>query len=206
MRSATLTFLIAVLALAGASPAVAKKPKRSPCPGGRFLVEGAALVAGDSAAPHEPVVLANAAVSIGDVCPSVTGKLMASKRGTTVKATWRGCVGLAGRVHLKATLDATCSVLTGTLVARRGTPKLASATKTNVPMDRFLMCRLLGGGCLRLHERIAMAVPVGLISARIDSGLNPAERRASWRPPPATLGSPRTREHAASIYGRGYSP
>ena len=124
MRSATLTFLIAVLALAGASPAVAKKPKRSPCPGGRFLVEGAALVAGDSAAPHEPVVLANAAVSIGDVCPSVTGKLMASKRGTTVKATWRGCVGLAGRVHLKATLDATCSVLTGTLAARRGTPKL----------------------------------------------------------------------------------
>ena len=123
MRSATLTFLIAVLALAGASPAVAKKPKRSPCPGGRFLVEGAALVAGDSAAPHEPVVLANAAVSIGDVCPSVTGKLMASKRGTTVKATWRGCVGLAGRVHLKATLDATCSVLTGTLAARRGTPK-----------------------------------------------------------------------------------
>src|SRR6266404_2322601 len=87
-----------------------------------------------------------------------------------------------------------------------GTAKLASATKTNVPVDRFLMCRLLGGGCLRLHERIAMAVPVGLISARIDSGLNPAERRASWRPPPATLGSPRTREHAASIYGRGYSP
>src|SRR2546426_4934625 len=123
MRSATLTFLIAVLALAGASPVVAKKPKRSPCPGGRFLVEGAALVASDSAAPHEPVVLADAAVSIGDVCPSVTGKLRASKRGTTVKATWRGCVGLAGLVHLKATFDATCSVLTGTLVARRGTPK-----------------------------------------------------------------------------------
>ena len=56
MKSATLTFLIAVLALAVASPVVAKKPKRSPCPGGRFLVEGAALVAGDSAAPHEPVV------------------------------------------------------------------------------------------------------------------------------------------------------
>jgi len=100
---------------------MAKKP--SPCPGGRFLVAGGALVAGDSAAPHEPIVVGTTTVSVGEVCPPVTGKLTATRRGTTVKAAWRGCVGLAGPVHLKATFEATCTVLTGTVVARRGSPK-----------------------------------------------------------------------------------
>ncbi len=111
------------MTLVVASPAVAKRPKPTPCPGGRFLVEGEALVAGDSTAPHEPVVISSTTVSIGDACQPVRGKVAATKRGTTVKAAWQACVGLAGSVHLKATFDATCSVLTGTLVARRGTPK-----------------------------------------------------------------------------------
>ena len=121
MRSPSRTVSIAALALAVATPVMAKKP--SPCPGGRFLVAGGALVAGDSAAPHEPIVVGTTTVSVGEVCPPVTGKLTATRRGTTVKAAWRGCVGLAGPVHLKATFDATCTVLTGTVVARRGSPK-----------------------------------------------------------------------------------
>ena len=85
MRASGVTFLVAVLAFAG-SPAVGQL---HPCPGGRFLVAGEALVAGDSAALHEPVVIAHRAVSIGDVCQAVAAKLTIAKRGTTVSAAWR---------------------------------------------------------------------------------------------------------------------
>src|SRR5437016_3978573 len=91
-----------------ASPAFPKKVP--PCPGGRFIVQGASMIT-DAA-----VVIDGRQVSIGTVCPPVAAKLKGSTQGTKVKATWPACVALQGKVRLKATIEPGCSPMSGTLV------------------------------------------------------------------------------------------
>jgi len=86
--------------VAAVSPALsAKRP--SPCPAGRYLVVGDALIAGDTAVPREPIVVDGPRISIGNVCPSIRAKLTATPKGTTVKANWSTC-GTQKKVRLRA--------------------------------------------------------------------------------------------------------
>jgi cysteine-rich repeat protein len=105
-----------VLAFAGIGRSKKTAPK--PCPGGRYIVSGSALVTGDTSGPNEPVVI-GPQVSIGNACNPVHAKLKATKKGTTVTATWPSCQGLKGKVKLTAKLDPTCTSLTGKLTAKK---------------------------------------------------------------------------------------
>jgi hypothetical protein len=111
--ASTAAFGLVLTSLAFAAPVA------PPTCGGRFLVEGASLVASDTAGVHEPVIVADHAISIGNACPLVRGTVRVTKRGTRVKAQWRGCSSLKGRVRLLATIAPGCSVMAGRLVARK---------------------------------------------------------------------------------------
>ena len=108
--------LAVVLLFAGTGRS--KKSKPVPCPGGRYIVSGAALVTGDSNGLIEPVVIGNQ-ISIGNACNPVRAKLKVVKQGTSVMAAWPSCAGLKGKVKLKGTLDTTCASLNGTLTAKK---------------------------------------------------------------------------------------
>src|SRR5262249_34451843 len=117
--SRALLSTLALGVLVSAAPALAKTGRHQRCPGGRFMVEGSALVAGDQAALSQPIVVSDGEVSIGAVCQSVRGRLKTSKRGTSVNAHWARCIGVIGRVRLKATILPSCAAMGGVLTVRR---------------------------------------------------------------------------------------
>ena len=121
-RTAMVAALVAVALLGGAlsSPADAarKRPRRTPCPGGVFQVIGDPLVPSGTL-PFEDLLQVAGAVSITSGCPPGKAKLKATKRGTRLKASWRSCPGLRGRVRMKAMIEPlTCSTMAGTLRAK----------------------------------------------------------------------------------------
>jgi hypothetical protein len=106
-----------VIVLLGTTEA---RPRPPLCPGGRFMVYGAPVIAADTAAPHGPVTVVDGRVSIGTACPPTKCRLVRSRRGTLVRAKWkRGCTGLGGRVKLEATIRAGCDTMDGVLRAPR---------------------------------------------------------------------------------------
>ncbi len=117
-RGSVLVVLSVALVLFFAGTGRSKRPKPQPCPGGRYIVTGTALVTGDSSGPVEPVVIGTE-ISIGNACDPVHAKLKATKHGTTVRAVWPSCAGLMGKVKLRGTLDTTCTSLSGTLIAKK---------------------------------------------------------------------------------------
>ncbi len=127
-RGSVLIVMSVAIVLVFAGTGRSKKAKPQPCPGGRYIVTGSALVTGDSSGPVEPVVIGSQ-ISIGNVCNPVHAKLKATKHGTTVMATWPSCAQLKGKVKLKGTLDTTCTTLSGTLIAKKS--KLRKAFVAN---------------------------------------------------------------------------
>ncbi len=118
-RGSVLIVLSLALVLGFARTGRSRRPKPQPCPGGRYIVTGPPLVAGDSSDQIEPVVI-GPQISIGNACNPVRAKLKATRQGTTlVMAVWPSCVGLKGRVKLKGTLDTTCMDLNGKLIAKK---------------------------------------------------------------------------------------
>src|SRR5262249_6270676 len=117
-RGSVIVVLSVALVLVSAGTGHSKKSKPQPCPGGRYIVSGAPLVAGDSSGQIEPVAI-GAQISIGNACNPVHAKLKATKHGTTVMAAWPSCAGLKGKVKLTGTLDPTCTTLNGTLIAKK---------------------------------------------------------------------------------------
>jgi len=114
---------VAALVLALGSPAVGAKVRKPPCPDGRFLVSGAALMAGDTIPVHQPIALLDHTAAIGEGCRPVACTIASTRQGTRVRAVWHGCLGLAGPVRLRARFDAGCTMLTGTLFMPRGRPR-----------------------------------------------------------------------------------
>lgn len=101
-----------------------RKPRPTPCAGGRFVVHEAPLV-GDAVGPSPDVIVFDAAqVAVASGCRATAVRRTASKRGTTLKATWPSCAGATGPVRLKAKVDPTCGTMTGTLVAKKARPRL----------------------------------------------------------------------------------
>lgn len=101
--------LAALLLMLLALPAAA-----APCPDGRFPLVGVAPIGSTGA--DEAVVLADGTVAISGICPPVAAHVTGRKRATTIRARWKTCPGVRGRVKLKARMAApACDVLRGTI-------------------------------------------------------------------------------------------
>src|SRR6058998_2141744 len=118
--------LLLLLAVAGttvltlmvsATPSKGAKPE--PCPPGRYFVLNQSLLPADASSSDEAVVVGGTAISIGAACRAIPVKVWLSKSGTKIRARWKGCAGLQGKVRLRATIDDTCSIMAGTLIARK---------------------------------------------------------------------------------------
>jgi hypothetical protein len=86
--------------------------------------------AGDFVAPIQLLPLAggraivavdNGRVAIGGTCPATKAHIKTTRHATSLRAAWPegACTGAPGRVRLRATITAACSLLTGTLVVGR---------------------------------------------------------------------------------------
>jgi hypothetical protein len=99
MRKRTLSLAIAALGLLGGAGMVSAK--RQPCPAGRYVVQGGALLPGAPTSQVDVVSIGGtpptAELSIGCTAAHLKGavKVEAVRRGTKVAAQWRGCAGLA---------------------------------------------------------------------------------------------------------------
>src|SRR5689334_20975858 len=89
----------AALVVVCAAPGRAKQAKPEPCPGGRYLTANA-VITGDAREPFGAVII-GPEISIGTMCDPVRAKLKATAHGTSVRAVWRSCAGLRGKVRLK---------------------------------------------------------------------------------------------------------
>src|SRR5437870_1546642 len=103
--------------MVSAAPSKATKPE--PCPPGRYFVLNQSLLPADASSSDEAVVVGGTAISIGAACRAIPVKVWLSKSGTKIRARWKGCAGLQGKVRLRATIDDTCSIMAGTLVGRK---------------------------------------------------------------------------------------
>jgi len=89
------------------------------CPGGRFLVHGDALIAEANAPAVDAVVMTGSLVSVASGCRPVAAKLKSARTGTLVRAAFPECREAGRRFVLKATVDRTCTSMTGTFSAKR---------------------------------------------------------------------------------------
>jgi len=89
--------------------------RSEPCPDGRFPLAGVEAIG--TAGGVESVVLQDGTLAIDDgVCPPVAARVKATRKATRLRARWRSCPGLDGRVTLKARLSAPeCTQLRGTI-------------------------------------------------------------------------------------------
>jgi len=104
----------AVLALARPAPA----RTIADCLTSRYLVEGSALVVGDTS-PSQPIVIAHGMVSIGSVCPPAAARYQFRPDAIVVRTVFPRCTGLHGRVRLTVNLLPECTSVNGRLRARR---------------------------------------------------------------------------------------
>lgn len=131
-----------------------KKPTPTPCPGGRFLLGGAAPLVVGAAAPEDAIVLETPAasrVSIGQSCASARARIKATKKGTSIHAQWARCGG-ARRVRLDATIRAGCSEMAGVVRAKGAKAKKFVAPRSRCGDDRrdagaLEQCDGAAGGC-----------------------------------------------------------
>lgn len=125
----------AIVLVIAATASGDRKPQRVTCPGGRFLAGGPLL---DGAAGNEPVVIDGTLFSIGAVCPPVGGKLKPAPGKVKVKAAWKACAGLAGKVRLVGALAPDCVVLSGTVKARKASINKSFAARRSTCGDGVL--------------------------------------------------------------------
>ncbi len=108
-----------------------------PCPDGRFPL-GDVPAIGAANVP-DTLVLGAGMLALEPGCPPVAARILATKRRTTLAASWSSCAGVVGRVRLKARLKAPrCDRLKGTLrlPARPRTHRLdTTRSPYDVPLD-----------------------------------------------------------------------
>ena len=72
-----------LVSLSVAAPALAKKPKPTPCPPDRYLLpSGISSLTGDPSSESGPLVLGSGQSSLGS-CTLISGKAKANKKGIT---------------------------------------------------------------------------------------------------------------------------
>src|SRR5262249_32619013 len=89
------------------------------CTGGRYVVQGARLIAGDTAPAVEAIVIASSTIAIVNGCSPVHATLRRTKKGTSVRANWASCAEPGRKVRLKAKLDPTCTTMTGRVLIKK---------------------------------------------------------------------------------------
>jgi len=65
------------------------------------------------------VVVRGKQVSLGSHCPAVTGSVKATKKKTTVVASWKACGAGLSKVHLKAMIPSGCGTMAGSVKAKK---------------------------------------------------------------------------------------
>jgi hypothetical protein len=130
-----------------AARAFAHRAKAPPCTGDFVAAVELLPVTGGRAI----VAIDNERVAIGGACPATKARIKTTRHATSVRAAWLAgaCGGAPGRVRLRATIAAGCSLLTGTLVvgrsheALRGAPSVCGDGITDPDIGE--QCD--GGGC-----------------------------------------------------------
>ncbi len=123
-----------VLGLVAPGPAaLAKRPKPTPCPPGRFLVDGqnAPLLQGSTAPRTDVVAIRDPRrLSIASGCPEIDAKIKAGRKFTQVNARWGVC-GAASGVRLKGRIAfPECRVLEGRLKVKGSRPQAFRAVRS----------------------------------------------------------------------------
>src|SRR5262249_4865857 len=136
MRAGRL-ILSLLLAVCLVAEAAARRPRPEPCADGRFAL-GDVPGLGTAGVP-DTLVLRAGMLALEPGCPEATARIHASRRRTTLAASWPVCDGVTGRVRLKARLAArTCDRLRGMLrLAGRPHPHRLDAARSpyDVPLD-----------------------------------------------------------------------
>jgi cysteine-rich repeat protein len=129
MRSPVLLLVPALVLLVAIPASEAKKAKYVAC-SDRYVVSGASAIGADSA--PDPVILSIQGKQVGiGHCTARAASVKASKKGTTVVATWKACDAALKKVHLTAKLPPDCSTLTGSVSAKKVPKESFSATRSN---------------------------------------------------------------------------
>jgi hypothetical protein len=124
MWSGRAAFRIGVASAIVVAVAVDARAARPPCPSGTYTVQGGPLLPG---APPEQIDTVTvtpdpAAIELSIGCgPANTvkpDKVRGVKRGTKVRATWKGCGALEGKIKLRGIIVDACTRLTGKLKAK----------------------------------------------------------------------------------------
>jgi hypothetical protein len=93
--------------------------KLVPCAGGRYLVPGEPLTGLVQSAPGDVVRVDGRMVSIASGCDPVKARVRGGARGTKVRARWKSCPGLPGRVQLVGVIVDACRTLSATFVVKK---------------------------------------------------------------------------------------
>src|SRR5689334_19127061 len=109
--------ILLVASLIAATPVAARKTPRRPCAGGTFVLQGAPLVLGSSAAPVESVRVDPGRLTLG-ACAG-PAKLKATRAGTRVAAKLSGCAGVTGKLKVAAMIAPSCAQIQGTARGKR---------------------------------------------------------------------------------------
>jgi hypothetical protein len=133
----------------------------TPCPDGRFVVQGPALV--DGSAGADAVVLSNGQVSIESGCQATAATVRATRVGTRLRVKWDPCGSVPGRVRLRAVIDPTsCNLMSGVFrIPRLRVKTQFLAVRAPGPIPTTTTTTLPGSGCsdtfTQIQDRIFTA-------------------------------------------------
>lgn len=133
-RTPLLLALLLLLPFAAADEAApAKRTPRPVCQGGRFVLPTGTPPLLPGGATPEVIVLddtgSRPAVSLASGCAPTAATLKATKRGTTLAATWKRC-GTLRKARLAGRFDAQCATLSATFKARKEKRRRIAATRS----------------------------------------------------------------------------
>jgi len=109
------------------APARPRRPKPTPCPGGRFTVAGEPLVAGGTPPDADAVRITGSEVSIDSGCATTAFHRNVTREATIVTARWKTCGDLR-KVRLVAHIAGGCNEMMGKFTAKRAPPHHFTAT------------------------------------------------------------------------------
>jgi hypothetical protein len=120
-RIGSLLLALAVVAAAGGSAFAARKPKPTPCPAARYLVDAASspLLAGAGPGTDAVGIDAQGRVTLDGCGPATRAKVKAARKFTLVNAKWTSCGGVAKLNVMGKVATPACDRLTAKLKGRK---------------------------------------------------------------------------------------